>query len=103
MKKLSLQIIGALLVCLALGLSSCNKDEVPQPNVEIFTIDDLSGEWFASENTINTKSKYQVYHSNGSIFIEDINNLDYNIQVINNRSIYIEDNSNLERYISLRR
>ena len=27
MKKLSLQIIGALLVCLALGLSSCNKNK----------------------------------------------------------------------------
>jgi hypothetical protein len=98
MKHLLKVLVVGLLV-----LTSCNKDEVAQPNLEIFYLEDLSGEWFASENTINNKRFYNVSNIGDSVIIDSFNHIDYYINLVDSRTIYIEDNNDVEKYIFLRR
>ena len=70
MKKLAIQIIGALLVVALVGLTSCEKKEILEPIVEeVFTVYDLSGHWVKSSGSMNldeidivhTHDKFTIY------------------------------------------
>lgn len=95
-------LIKVLVVGLVL-FTSCNKEEYTPANVEVFNSTDLSGEWFASENTINNKRFYNVNNIDDSIIIDSFNHIDYYINLVDSRTIYIEDNNDVEKYIFLRR
>jgi len=91
------------LILITIVLTGCQKEDFNQPNFKIFTLNDLSGEWFASENRINNESYYNVIHKGDTIDVIGIDTNQYNINVVDSRSISILNKLNYNNYILLRR
>lgn len=98
MKKFLLQLTGALLVCLALGLTSCKKDNEVTPAEEVYSVNDLTGVWKITNTSV--KEVYLDHRGNNLSIIEfnsnsviNGNKLEYNYKfsgtIINARRIEI--------------
>ena len=87
MRRLSLQIIGALLVCFALGLSSCNKNK--KCTIALYEKNDFDYQYWYDSNQeikdINFRyergliSQQQQEQQINDIVESKLNEFDYNI------------------------
>ena len=92
--------------------SSCKKKELTQPNTAIFTLTDIDGNWYASENKINADYKYSITTEASGYFVDNIDenftfvnfeNENYNFTISDSRTIILVLNTDINKYIILRR